>query len=145
MRRGFKILLWILQRETMLSFSIHHFYWSEMWDNWDLLLFSIVQHLLSSLLTSQFPTAFEFNERLLLTILDHLYSCRFGTFLYNCESARDQHVGLHMMHCLLCFPSIFKHAFTVPYILALNGSMFHPFFCAGAEVKNSVSVVSDQQ
>ncbi|KAF0045624.1 hypothetical protein F2P81_002153 [Scophthalmus maximus] len=41
-------------------------------------------------MTKQFPTAFEFNERLLLTILDHLYSCRFGTFLYNCESARDQ-------------------------------------------------------
>ncbi|XP_068443984.1 myotubularin [Clinocottus analis] len=42
-------------------------------------------------MTKQFPTAFEFNERLLLTILDHLYSCRFGTFLFNCESARDQH------------------------------------------------------
>lgn len=42
-------------------------------------------------MTKQFPTAFEFNERLLLTILDHLYSCRFGTFLYNCESVRDQH------------------------------------------------------
>ncbi|XP_044039472.1 myotubularin isoform X5 [Siniperca chuatsi] len=41
-------------------------------------------------MTKQFPTAFEFNERLLLTILDHLYSSRFGTFLYNCESARDQ-------------------------------------------------------
>lgn len=47
------------------------------------------------ILSSQFPTAFEFNERLLLTILDHLYSCRFGTFLYNCESARDQHVRPH--------------------------------------------------
>uniref|UniRef100_A0AAQ5ZHC6 Myotubularin n=1 Tax=Amphiprion ocellaris TaxID=80972 RepID=A0AAQ5ZHC6_AMPOC len=43
-------------------------------------------------MTKQFPTAFEFNEHLLLTILDHLYSCRFGTFLYNCESAREQHV-----------------------------------------------------
>ncbi|XP_035771926.1 myotubularin-like [Neolamprologus brichardi] len=42
-------------------------------------------------MTKQFPTAFEFNEHLLLTILDHLYSCRFGTFLYNCESVRDQH------------------------------------------------------
>uniref|UniRef100_A0A8C7U2Y5 Myotubularin n=1 Tax=Oncorhynchus mykiss TaxID=8022 RepID=A0A8C7U2Y5_ONCMY len=40
-------------------------------------------------MTKQFPTAFEFNERLLMTILDHLFSCRFGTFLYNCESARD--------------------------------------------------------
>ncbi|OWJ99629.1 hypothetical protein Celaphus_00009605, partial [Cervus elaphus hippelaphus] len=37
-----------------------------------------------------FPTAFEFNERFLITILDHLYSCRFGTFLYNCESAREK-------------------------------------------------------
>ncbi|XP_006632800.1 myotubularin isoform X1 [Lepisosteus oculatus] len=40
-------------------------------------------------MTKQFPTAFEFNEQFLITILDHLYSCRFGTFLYNCESARD--------------------------------------------------------
>lgn len=37
----------------------------------------------------QFPTAFEFNEHFLITILDHLYSCRFGTFLYNCESVRE--------------------------------------------------------
>ncbi|XP_051506911.1 myotubularin-like isoform X3 [Myxocyprinus asiaticus] len=40
-------------------------------------------------MTKQFPTAFEFNERLLVVILDHLFSCRFGTFLYNCESARE--------------------------------------------------------
>uniref|UniRef100_A0A672QXD7 Myotubularin n=1 Tax=Sinocyclocheilus grahami TaxID=75366 RepID=A0A672QXD7_SINGR len=40
-------------------------------------------------MTKQFPTAFEFNERLLVVILDHLYSCRFGSFLYNCESARE--------------------------------------------------------
>ncbi|OBS58006.1 hypothetical protein A6R68_10874, partial [Neotoma lepida] len=37
-----------------------------------------------------FPTAFEFNEHFLITILDHLYSCRFGTFLLNCESARER-------------------------------------------------------
>uniref|UniRef100_A0A8C8X811 Myotubularin n=2 Tax=Panthera TaxID=9688 RepID=A0A8C8X811_PANLE len=41
-------------------------------------------------MSKQFPTAFEFNERFLITILDHLYSCRFGTFLYNCESARER-------------------------------------------------------
>ncbi|KAG5844083.1 myotubularin-like [Anguilla anguilla] len=40
-------------------------------------------------MTKQFPTAFEFNDRFLMTVLDHLYSCRFGTFLYNCESARE--------------------------------------------------------
>lgn len=38
--------------------------------------------------TLQFPYAFEFNEYFLLTILGHLYSCRFGTFLYNTEKER---------------------------------------------------------
>ncbi|XP_033876551.1 myotubularin-related protein 1-like isoform X3 [Acipenser ruthenus] len=36
----------------------------------------------------QFPAAFEFNELFLITILDHLYSCLFGTFLYNSEQER---------------------------------------------------------
>ncbi|XP_047298093.1 myotubularin isoform X6 [Homo sapiens] len=41
-------------------------------------------------MSKQFPTAFEFNEQFLIIILDHLYSCRFGTFLFNCESARER-------------------------------------------------------
>jgi len=41
--------------------------------------------------TLQFPYAFEFNEYLLITILDHLYSCRFGTFLFNTEKERMSH------------------------------------------------------
>ena len=36
----------------------------------------------------QFPNAFEFNEHFLITILDHLYSCLFGTFLCNTEAQR---------------------------------------------------------
>uniref|UniRef100_A0A8C6YEJ0 Myotubularin n=1 Tax=Naja naja TaxID=35670 RepID=A0A8C6YEJ0_NAJNA len=39
---------------------------------------------------ASFPTAFEFNEQFLITILDHLYSCRFGTFLYSCDSIRER-------------------------------------------------------
>jgi len=38
--------------------------------------------------TQQFPNAFEFNEYFLTTILDHLYSCLFGTFLYNSDKER---------------------------------------------------------
>ncbi|XP_014249067.1 myotubularin-related protein 2 [Cimex lectularius] len=38
--------------------------------------------------TQQFPNAFEFNDYFLLTILDHLYSCRFGTFLFDMEKER---------------------------------------------------------
>lgn len=39
-------------------------------------------------ISQQFPHALEFNEHFLITILDHLYSCRFGTFLYNTERER---------------------------------------------------------
>lgn len=36
----------------------------------------------------QMPNSMEFNEHFLITILDHLYSCRFGTFLKNTERER---------------------------------------------------------
>ncbi|XP_016967080.1 myotubularin-related protein 2 [Drosophila biarmipes] len=36
----------------------------------------------------QFNNAFEFNEHFLISIVDHLYSCRFGTFLCNTEAER---------------------------------------------------------
>lgn len=40
--------------------------------------------------SKQFPHALEFNEHFLITTLDHLYSCRFGTFLCNTERERVQ-------------------------------------------------------
>ena len=39
----------------------------------------------------QFPERFEFNERFLHQLYYHLYSCQFGTFLFNCE--RERKVG----------------------------------------------------
>uniref|UniRef100_A0A1B6CJN7 phosphatidylinositol-3,5-bisphosphate 3-phosphatase n=1 Tax=Clastoptera arizonana TaxID=38151 RepID=A0A1B6CJN7_9HEMI len=39
-------------------------------------------------ITHMFPNAFEFNDNFLITILDHLYSCRFGTFLFNSDRDR---------------------------------------------------------
>ena len=36
----------------------------------------------------QFPERFEFNERYLHQLYYHLYSCQFGTFLWNCERER---------------------------------------------------------
>lgn len=38
--------------------------------------------------TQQFPNAFEFNDYFLTVILDHLYSCLFGTFLANTDKER---------------------------------------------------------
>ena len=39
-------------------------------------------------LTQQFPTAFEFNDTFLIELLDHVYDCRFGTFLFDCHKQR---------------------------------------------------------
>ncbi|XP_074651370.1 phosphatidylinositol-3,5-bisphosphate 3-phosphatase MTMR2-like [Tubulanus polymorphus] len=41
-------------------------------------------------MTKQYPNAFEFNEHFLITILDHLYSCLFGTFLFNSDMLRTK-------------------------------------------------------
>ncbi|XP_071951261.1 phosphatidylinositol-3,5-bisphosphate 3-phosphatase MTMR6-like [Antedon mediterranea] len=41
-------------------------------------------------LMEQFPCAFQFNERFLLEVHDHVYSCQFGTFLGNCEKKRGE-------------------------------------------------------
>lgn len=40
-------------------------------------------------LLRQHPTRFEFNERFLRRLLYHLYSCQYGTFLYNNERQRQ--------------------------------------------------------
>ncbi|RLN98726.1 hypothetical protein BBJ28_00009341 [Nothophytophthora sp. Chile5] len=52
---------------------------------------------------TQFPSAFEFNERYLMLILDHLYSCRFGTFLYDCQRERVEQEALHPTQSLWSF------------------------------------------
>jgi hypothetical protein len=39
----------------------------------------------------QYPMAFEFNDKFLLAILYHLYSCRYGTFLLNSEKERVEY------------------------------------------------------
>lgn len=39
-------------------------------------------------LMQQFPCTFQFNERFLLTLHDHVQSCQFGTFIGNCEKDR---------------------------------------------------------
>lgn len=41
-------------------------------------------------LHQQHPYDFEFNERFLIAIHDHVYSCQFGTFIGNCEKQRKE-------------------------------------------------------
>ncbi|RZB41055.1 myotubularin-related protein 6 [Asbolus verrucosus] len=39
-------------------------------------------------LIQQFPSAFQFNEKFLLTLHDHVHSCQFGTFIGNSEKEK---------------------------------------------------------
>ncbi len=41
-------------------------------------------------LTHMFPQAFQFNERYLITIHEHAYSCQYGTLIGNCVRQREE-------------------------------------------------------
>ncbi|KAG7394424.1 hypothetical protein PHYBOEH_005194 [Phytophthora boehmeriae] len=61
----------------------------------------------------QSPSAFEFNERYLILILDHLYSCRFGTFLYDSQRERMEQESLHPTQSLWSYLSTVDRAIIV--------------------------------
>ena len=41
-------------------------------------------------LTHMFPQAFQFNEKYLIAILEHTYSCQYGTLIGNCDKQRNE-------------------------------------------------------
>ncbi|KAM6124945.1 myotubularin isoform 3-T4 [Phoenicopterus ruber ruber] len=76
-------------------------------------------------MSKQFPTAFEFNEQFLITILDHLYSCRFGTFLYNSESLREKEKVTEKTLSLWSLINSEKSKYTNPfYTKELNRALY---------------------
>uniref|UniRef100_A0A4W6E8G4 phosphatidylinositol-3,5-bisphosphate 3-phosphatase n=1 Tax=Lates calcarifer TaxID=8187 RepID=A0A4W6E8G4_LATCA len=67
-------------------------------------------------MTRQFPAAFEFNELFLITVLDHLYSCLFGTFLFNSEAEREVHTKtVSLWSYINSQPEDFTNPFYVDY------------------------------
>lgn len=54
-------------------------------------------------LMQQFPCTFEFNERFLLEIHDHVYSCQFGNFLGTCHREREDLKIFEKTHSLWPF------------------------------------------
>ena len=72
----------------------------------------------------QFPRHFEFNSHFLVTLMSHLYSCRFGTFFLNTEMMRRktklaQHT-VSLWTYFLCSPAACRGDFTNP-LYAPNG------------------------
>ena len=50
-------------------------------------------------LTQQSPCAFEFNERFLIFLLEHLYDCQFGTFLWYIGAPRPRSSTRQLNRC----------------------------------------------
>lgn len=59
------------------------------------------------------PRAFEFNERYLIDIHEHAYSCQYGTFLGNCD--KDRKVCSAEIVKLIIF-LFFSKSFCIIYI-----------------------------
>lgn len=64
----------------------------------------------------QFPHSFEFSDELVMTIMEHAYSGRFGTFLFNCDKERDEHKLVELA------PSLWS------YILEHVDAFLNPFY-----------------
>ncbi|XP_041359915.1 myotubularin-related protein 2-like [Gigantopelta aegis] len=78
-------------------------------------------------MTKQFPNAFEFNEHFLVTILDHLYSCLFGTFLCNSEQQRIKEKVKENTVSLWSFIGCQQEEFTNPlYAVYLHQHILFP-------------------
>lgn len=77
-------------------------------------------------LTKQFPHAFEFNEDFLMTLLDHTYSCLFGTFLYNSESQRMKEEVKTKTVSLWSFINSHEEDFTNPLYSSTNDHVLFP-------------------
>ncbi|KAG8453003.1 hypothetical protein GDO86_004712 [Hymenochirus boettgeri] len=77
-------------------------------------------------MTRQFPNAFEFNEHFLVTILDHLYSCLFGTFLCNSELQRLKEDVIQETVSLWSFINNQLDDFTNPLYVDYSNHVLYP-------------------
>ena len=77
-------------------------------------------------LTTQFPHAFEFNEHFLMTLLDHVYSCLFGTFLCNTEKQRVKEEVKSKTVSLWSFVNSHSEDFTNPLYSPTNDQVLFP-------------------
>lgn len=77
-------------------------------------------------MTRQFPAAFEFNELFLVTVLDHLYSCLFGTFLYNSEQERTVQEVQSKTISLWSYINSQTEDFTNPFFVDYEHHVLYP-------------------
>eukprot|EP01132_Coremiostelium_polycephalum_P008525 gene8525-10480_t len=79
-------------------------------------------------ISKEFPTQFEFNETYLITILDSIFSCRFGTFLCNNTQERENYGIFTQTKCIWRY--IQKKRFLNP-LYAKGDKVHQRLFCKG--------------
>uniref|UniRef100_A0AAR2L7M0 phosphatidylinositol-3,5-bisphosphate 3-phosphatase n=1 Tax=Pygocentrus nattereri TaxID=42514 RepID=A0AAR2L7M0_PYGNA len=77
-------------------------------------------------MTRQFPSAFEFNDLFLITVMDHLYSCLFGTFLYNSEQERVSKEVFNKTVSLWSYINTQAEDFTNPLYMNYEHHVLYP-------------------
>ncbi|BHF66742.1 Myotubularin-related protein 2 [Sparganum proliferum] len=73
-------------------------------------------------ITQQFSGAFEFNESLLITIMDELYAARFGTFLFDCERQSRVHKARRQTVSLWAYINANRHLYENPTYVPAESS-----------------------
>ena len=72
-------------------------------------------------LMQQNSKVFEFNEKLLLTIVNNMYTCQFGTVLYNNESEREKHQCKVSTMSLWSYVNLCRNEFKNPMYVEYEG------------------------
>ncbi|EFA84568.1 Myotubularin-related protein 2 [Heterostelium album PN500] len=89
-------------------------------------------------LTNLFPTTFQFNEKFLITILESVYNCRYGTFLFNHQKERvlytKRNGGLASLWMYLNSNEI---EFTNYFFIDDPKPIFHNFFLSDIQFWNN--------
>ncbi|KAJ0411492.1 hypothetical protein ATCC90586_008541 [Pythium insidiosum] len=62
----------------------------------------------------QFPTECEFNESLLLALADHVFSCKYSTFMFDCDRQRKEFFAKHRAHSMWSGVNSNSERFTSP-------------------------------
>lgn len=71
----------------------------------------------------QYPNYFEFNEAFLICLIDQLYSCRFGTFLGDCEKERVDLALANRTASLWEFMERYRSCFISPMYVRYEGHL----------------------
>ncbi|KAJ3041739.1 hypothetical protein HDV00_008827 [Rhizophlyctis rosea] len=86
----------------------------------------------------QFPTHFEFSDKLLSVLNTHVYSCQFGSFLFNCERERRQYVRRGSGRTVVGVDQVTKSVWD--FVLSRREEFLNPNY-VGPEVRREQALV----